>query len=422
MLRSSPHRPHRLLAIWALLSLVATSALAACSSDSHDPEDPSAPTAGDGGAGVPGDASVALDARADDARTDVDSGADAGTSEAGPTDAAPTDASSVVSSPGALAYMIGIKCNSDESAPGTLEGWLARKTDIAGTTITTTTWIGGTNAAYTNSDGSRPLLEVSFPLLSIFGEQPALTDMSQAATGAYDDTYEAMSTALAAFPNPLLSARIGWELNGNWYPWSNGVTADATYASYVSAFRHAAVMLRKHNPQVLIQWNIAWGQPDPTPYWPGAYDANDNPGGVDVVSIDFYQANISQYNNGGKQSSWALAQSGSTINLDWMVAFAEKNGVKIALSEYGAGSPASNGLGSGAGLDDGTWTAASVAWINAQPAGSFLWTSWSDDEPADDIVTPGANPGEQAAWSAAWKGTHFGGSWWKGTAPPSASP
>ncbi len=138
--------------------------------------------------------------------------------------------------------------------------------------------------------------------------------------------------------------------------------------------------------------------------------------------MDFYQANISQYNNGGMQSAWSLAQSGVSIDLDWMVAFAKKYGVKIALSEYGAGSPSSNGEGSGAGLDDGTWTAASIAWMNAQPPGFFLWTAWSDDAPADDIVTAQANPKEQAAWSAAWNGTHFAGCpsgcWWTGTAPP----
>jgi len=331
--------------------------------------------------------------------------------EAGPVEAGPL----------AVAYMVGIKCNSDENGPATLEGWLDRPTDVAGTTITTTSYIGGTNAAYTDANGKLPLLEVSFPLVSIFGEQPAYTDLAEAAAGAYDSTYEAMSKDLAAFPNPLLSARIGWEFNGSWYAWSNGVGTNATYTNYVGAFQHAAIMLKKHNPNVLIQWNIAWGQPDPTPYWPGAYNATSNPGGVDVISIDFYQANISQYNNGGKQSTWAMAQSGSTINLDWMVAFAKQKGVKIALSEYGAGSPSSKGLGGGGtGLNDGTWTAASVAWIESQPSGFFLWTNWSDDAPADDIVTPGSNPSEQAAWSAAWKGTHFAGNWWKGTAPPSA--
>ncbi len=318
---------------------------------------------------------------------------------------------------GALGYMIGIKTNSTPTGPAKVEGWLGRPMDLAGTTITTTSYIGS-GTPYTTASGAHPLLECSFPLLSIFGESNKLDDMAQAASGAYDATYEAMAKALASWPNPLLSVRIGWELNGNWYAWSNGVGTNATYANFVAAFKRSAALVRKHNPHVLVQWNLAWGQPDPTPYWPGAYDASNNPGGIDVVSIDFYQANISQYNNGGKQSAWSLAQSGVTIDLDWMVAFAKKNGVKIALSEYGAGSSSSQGEGTGAGLDDGTWTAASIAWMNAQPPGFFLWSAWSDDAPADDIVTPHANPAEQAAWNAAWKGTHFGGAWWAGTPPP----
>ena len=343
----------------------------------------------------------------------AEGGADARSTEA----AAPLPDGGAADAGGALTYMIGIKTNGVNDGPATVESWLGRPLDVAGTTINTNGYIGN-GTSYSDDDQAYPLLEVSFPLLSIFGESTGLNDMAQAAAGTYDSTYEAMSIALAAAHNPVLSARIGWEFNGNWYAWSNGVGTNATYANYVAAFQHAAQMLRKHNPRVLIQWCVAWGQPDPMPYWPGVYDATTNPGGVDVVSMDFYQADISQYNNGGNQSTWALAQSGVTIDLDWMTSFAESTGIKVALSEYAAGSPSSKGIGSGAGLDDGTWTAASIAWIGSLPPGLFLWSSWSDDAPADDIVTPGANPAEQSAWLAAWKGTHFAGTWWQGAAPP----
>jgi hypothetical protein len=387
---------------------------------------PSTPTHPGGGIGAGGDADIASSedsggagGPASDAGSPDDAGSDAGGAHDG--SAIEGGAQDAGGGAGALPYMIGIKTNGVPTGPAKVESWLGRPMDLAGTTITTTSYIGS-GTPYTTASGAHPLLECSFPLLSIFGESNDLSDMSQAAGGSYDATYEAMAEALASWANPLLSVRIGWELNGNWYKWSNGVGTNATYANFVSAFKRAAALVKKHNPHVLIQWNLAWGQPDPTPYWPGAYDASTNPGGVDVVSMDFYQANISQYNNGGMQSAWSLAQSGVTIDLDWMVAFAKKYGVKIALSEYGAGSPSSNGEGSGAGLDDGTWTAASIAWMNAQPPGFFLWTAWSDDAPADDIVTAQANPKEQAAWSTAWKGTHFAGCpsgcWWTGTAPP----
>ncbi len=324
-----------------------------------------------------------------------------------------TDSATDASVEGGLPYMVGIKTNGTPTGPAIVEGWLKRPLDVAGTTINTTGYIGS-GTPYTTASNAHPLLEVSFPLLSIFGESNKLDDLAKAAAGDYDAAYTQMSKALAAWPNPLLSARIGWEFNGNWYAWSNGVGTNATYANYIAAFKRAAAIVKQYNPHVLIQWCIAWNQPDPTPYWPGAYDAKNNLGGVDVVSMDFYQANITKYYN---KTTWAFAQSGGTINLDWMVAFAQSHQVKMALSEYGAGAETSKGEGSGAGLDDGTWTAASIAWINAQPAGLFLWSLWSDDAPADDIVTPNANPKEQAAWMSAWSSTHYTGSWWTGTPP-----
>ena len=427
-----------------LLAVGLAASLAACASTSSPAGDHGGPSPGDtsssgasssGGTGGGDDSSGGSSGQgatgsglsgassSSGAAADGGTAGDATSSSGGPVgDAASTagDAShdaATSSGAGALGYMVGIKTNSVPTGPAKVESWLGRPMDIAGTTITTSSYIGS-GTPYTTASGAHPLLECSFPLVSIFGESNALDDMAKAASGSYDSTYEAMAEALASWANPLLSVRIGWEFNGNWYKWSNGAGTNATYANYVSAFKRAAALVKKHNPHVLIQWNVAWGQPDPTPYWPGAYDATSNPGGVDVISMDFYQANISQYNNGGKQSAWSLAQSGVTIDLDWMVTFAKSKGVKIALSEYGAGSPSSGGEGSGAGLDDGTWTAASIAWMNAQPAGFFLWTAWSDDAPADDIVTKGANPNEQAAWSTAWKDTHFAGSWWTGTAPP----
>ncbi len=379
-----------------------------------------------------GNAGAGPDASTADARTDDGAAIEAGSGDAAFEDAlTPTDSGSTPDAAsstdaadggaGALSYMIGIKTNGVPAGPATVAGWLDRPVDVAGTTITTTSYIGS-GMPYTTSGGAYPLLEVSFPLLSIFGESNALDDMSKAASGAYDATYTQMAEALAAWKNPLLSVRIGWEFNGNWYTWSNGVGPSATYANYVAAFQRAAAIVKAKNPNALIQWCVAWGQPDPTPYWPGAYDAQSNPGGVDVISMDFYQANITQYNNGGTTSTWAMAQSTSAssgpIVLDWMVTFAQSKNVKIALSEYGAGKPGSNGIGSGPGLDDGTWTQAAIAWMNGLPQGLLLWTNWSDDQPADDIVTAGANPKEQAAWMAAWKGTHYAGTWWKGALAP----
>jgi hypothetical protein len=189
--------------------------------------------------------------------------------------------------------MVGIKCGLDAICPDKVESWLGRPVDVAGATITTTAWLN--SATFTQSSGHVPLLECSFPLLSIFGESNGLNDMAAAASGGYDATYTFMAKALAAWQNPLLSVRIGWEFNGDWYPWSNGVGKNATYANYVAAFKRAAAIVKQYNPHALVQWCVAWGQPASGPatswegqvmqYWPGVYDASTNPGGVDVVPV-----------------------------------------------------------------------------------------------------------------------------------------
>ncbi len=399
-----------------MVALCGVLLLAACSSSSPSASAEGANVAGVGGAGSDQGSPTSPGSGAGGQRA---GGSGLGTSGAGARSSAEPGAGTAGSNAeaagqggdqGGLAYMVGIKTNGDSQGPAKVEAWLGRPLDLAGSTITTVGYIG--SGGYEAADGTHPLLEVSFPLLSIFNEPNQLNDLARAAAGDYDTTYEAMAQALAGWPNPLLSARIGWEFNGDWYAWSNGVSTNATYANYVSAFQHAAIAIRKYNPRALIQWCVAWGQPDPTPYWPGAYDAVSNPGGVDVISMDFYQANISHYNNAGKQSSWAMVRTIGGIDLDWMAAFARSKDVKIALSEYAAGGPGSAGQESGPGLDDGAWTADAIGWMNAQPAGFFLWSSWSDDGPGDDIVTAGANPQEQAAWKAAWHGTHFAGRWW----------
>lgn len=113
-----------------------------------------------------------------------------------------------------LSYMVGVKCGLDTECPRKVQSWLGRPVDVAGGTITTQPWIARSEFVET---GHRPLFQAAFPLLSIFNDGN-LDDMAAAAAGDYDGTYEAMAKALAAWPNPLLSVRIGWEFNGDWYP------------------------------------------------------------------------------------------------------------------------------------------------------------------------------------------------------------
>ena len=150
----------------ALASLLVAFAAPACSSSASPPD----ASHGDGGV----DGSVGSDASLVEASTQTDGAIQ--------TDSATRDASQNTDAGeagAALGYMIGVKTNSHRTGPATVQGWLGRPIDIAGTTITTTSYVGGSNESYTDENGALPLLEVSFPLLSIFSENPAYTDLAR---------------------------------------------------------------------------------------------------------------------------------------------------------------------------------------------------------------------------------------------------
>lgn len=328
-----------------------------------------------------------------------------------------------------IPYMIGTKAYAS-SVQSMVAAWLGRPLDAASVTINTATFYGsGITPSNTILNG------VSFPMVSNWwdnddtGNGTGFFDMAQAAAGAYNARYQAMVNALASSPNPVGTIRIGWEMNGSWYPWSVGVSAfghsaTATTANYIATFKIISQMIHTAMPHCLVEFCFAWAgsssaygaNTNPTNYWPGAYNASTNPGGADCISCDVYQGNV------GVGSAWSSTQSGGFYNLDWMTTFATAQGVKVCLAEYGAGAnpPDSGFLPSGVpGKNDGTWVAASIAWMNSLGS-QFIYQNWSDDEPADDIMTVGANPLEQAAWVNAWKTKKTVAAWWGGAAPPGA--
>lgn len=331
-----------------------------------------------------------------------------------------------------IPYFVGVKLGFNlNSAVSAVETWFGRKIDgIGQTVLITTQFISSGN--FPGLNNTLPFVNFQFPLLSNWNggdSSSAYEDLAAAAAGSYNSQYQLMANAMKNFGNPTTFAvRIGWEMNASGhYPWQIGGPGgvNQSYANYIGAFRQAAQIIKATIPNVLIEFCANYGSNAADPFWPGLYNASTNPGGADVVSVDFYQANVTQYYTGGVQATWAqtlTGNNGAVPGIQYYQNFAQAQGAKFAWAEWGAGSPSSKGAYSGAGLNDGAWTTGAIAYINSLPAGFFLWTLWGNDPPADDIVTAGANPAEQAAWINAWQKTIFGGTgstWWKGALPPS---
>jgi hypothetical protein len=322
---------------------------------------------------------------------------------------------------GGLPYMLGFGGASESRAQvAAAEAAFGRTLDLAtdGTTID-----GFQFGPYTSSNGRTLGKILIFEMLSMsWDTNQSLQDMSQAASGAYDDAYTRVAQAIANFGAPVVSVRIGHEMNGDWYPWSavDGNTHNATPANYIATFKRIAQIVRKYNPHTLIEWcaNIqpsvpTWPDSRYTPldYWVGAYDPTANPGGADVISMDFYE--------GGSGSNFDTDVLGGQFGLAWLAKFAQQNGVKIALSEVATG--LSNSPGEGAGCpcsNDGVFMQRLVDWINGLPAGRFTHFVFSPWAPADDLLASGSSAIQQV-WRKNWGNTHFAGSWWTGGRVPS---
>ena len=150
--------------------------------------------------------------------------------------------------------------------------------------------------------------------------------LAQGATGAYNQYFATLAQNLVAggVGNSIL--RLGWEFNGNWFPWSVANNTDA--ANYAAYWRQIVNTMRAvpgqsfqfvWNPNVgsSSSWNLALAYPG------SAY--------VDYIGSDVYdeywgtpQTPQNSWNNALNQS-WGLA---------WLANFATSEGRPIAIPEW----------------------------------------------------------------------------------------
>ncbi|CCE76583.1 glycoside hydrolase family 26 protein [Clavibacter nebraskensis] len=113
-------------------------------------------------------------------------------------------------------------------------------------------------------------------------DQPAYAN-ARIVAGDYDSYIRSWGADLAKYGQPVY-LRFGHEMNGNWYPWSDGVNGNAS-GSYVQAWKHVHDLVAAQGAT-----NVKWVWSPNVPY-PGSTDlASLYPGAdqVDVVALDGY--------------------------------------------------------------------------------------------------------------------------------------
>jgi Glycosyl hydrolase family 26 len=182
-------------------------------------------------------------------------------------------------------------------------------------------WAAMDTAANLKAWSSTPYrLVLGVPIL------PGVGTLAQGATGAYNQYFTTLGRTLVNNKEANAILRLGWEFNGNWFPWSVASTSDA--ANFV-AFWHQIVTTMRAVPGQKFKFLWCPNAPSDTSYTPDqAYPGN---GYVDYVGTDVYD------NFWGTPFTAAVAwnhQLSQQWGLDWLAAFAAEHNEPIAIPEW----------------------------------------------------------------------------------------
>jgi hypothetical protein len=176
-------------------------------------------------------------------------------------------------------------------------------------------------------------------------------DLAEAAAGRYDNVYARCVHNLKFVRERLISLRIGWEMNGDWMPWSaGGKGKNQTPESYIGAFRRFARIVHAELPGVPIDWCPNFDKPSEQFYPGDAY--------VDIIGCDVY------LNKQWIPNRWSTVLD-LPSGLRWLERFARLHQKPISFPEW-----ATN-------YDDGSFVRNMYDWMRSRPV--VYQAYWNDD-------------------------------------------
>jgi Glycosyl hydrolase family 26 len=167
-------------------------------------------------------------------------------------------------------------------------------------------------------------------------------DFASIVAGRHDWVYEQVARDLRDAGRARTVVRIGWEANGDWFPWN---TTARSARGYVAAYRHIVGVLRDVLPDIVIDFDIACGTPlrgqqDRLDALNLLYPGDD---AVDIVGCDTYD----WYDTKGfDDASWqTAARPHNRVGIDDVADFARRHGKGLSIPEWGLASPTEGGSG-----------------------------------------------------------------------------
>jgi hypothetical protein len=147
-------------------------------------------------------------------------------------------------------------------------------------------------------------------------------------SGAFDTKVGEIGRQLQASGLGDSVVRLGWEMNGSWFPWA---VPSSQKDAYKSCFRRQVDILRSQAPGLLIEWDPAKGTSygyDVREIYPG--DAH-----VDIIGVNYYDAWQAMNDEATWNNMYNRTHNGGPYGLGTWLAFAKGQGKPLSVPEWG---------------------------------------------------------------------------------------
>lgn len=279
-----------------------------------------------------------------------------------------------------------------------LERWRGRPADLVVDTLDLRRFSNLADPVYW-TDCWGPDRTMVYGVALVPSDEPA--SLRAGADGAYDEVFRSLARTLVAGGQEDAWLRLGFEFNGDWFPWTAAGDPEA-FRRYYS--RVVDLMRDVDGADFSFVWNPTVGPESVAAEltWPGA-------GRVDAIGLDVYDvsyvpdtypvpADASPEDAARRRTeAWEHLRT-MDHGLDWWAAFAEEHHRPLALPEWGLVPPEHSGGG-----DDADFVRRLHTWAEEH---RVLFESYFDASGllGDHRLRSGAYPEAAAAYSELFGG------------------
>lgn len=219
--------------------------------------------------------------------------------------------------------------------------WRGTPADAATTYPASKTWqsIHDSTWHITTYDGFGGVLSYGLPMLPT---EEKGGDFASIIRGDHDWVYRKVAHDLVSYGRGTSIVRIGWEANGDWFPWN---TTAKNAAEYRDAYRHIAAIFRAEAPNIVLDFDVACGtkmrgQKDRLDSLNLLYPGDDV---VDLVGCDTYDW---YHTKATDEGSWEHSiRPVNAAGIGDVAEFARAHGKGFTVPEWGLASRSEGGEG-----------------------------------------------------------------------------